>query len=107
MSFLRMLIFLCQWKRLVQRVETLSEQLNKPDLWEDPVHAGKISREHGSLIGKLKEVNSFEQELFEYIDMIKLAREDNDSELESVGPQFLPSEAHILFLSALHHFYFQ
>lgn len=72
-----------RWKRLLQRVETLSEQLNKPDLWEDPVHAGKISREHGSLMGKLKEVNSFEQELFEYIDMIKLAREDNDSELES------------------------
>ncbi|XP_073123596.1 peptide chain release factor PrfB2, chloroplastic [Henckelia pumila] len=72
-----------RWKRLLQRVETLSEQLNKPDLWEDPVHAGKISREHGSLMGKLKEVNAFEQELFEYIDMIKLAREDNDSELES------------------------
>ncbi|XP_073027956.1 peptide chain release factor PrfB2, chloroplastic [Primulina eburnea] len=72
-----------RWKRLSQRVEALSGQLNKPDLWEDPVHAGKISREHGSLMGKLKEVNSFEQELFEYIDMIKLAREDNDSELES------------------------
>ncbi|XP_075488626.1 peptide chain release factor PrfB2, chloroplastic [Primulina tabacum] len=72
-----------RWKRLSQRVEALSGQLKKPDLWEDPVHAGKISREHGSLMGKLKEVNSFEQELFEYIDMIKLAREDNDSELES------------------------
>ncbi|XP_073311581.1 peptide chain release factor PrfB2, chloroplastic-like [Primulina huaijiensis] len=72
-----------RWKKLSERVEALSGQLNKPDLWEDPVHAGKISREHGSLMGKLKEVNSFEQELFEYIDMIKLAREDNDSELES------------------------
>lgn len=72
-----------RWKRLLQRVEALSGLLNKPDLWEDPIHAGKISREHGSLMGKLKEVNSFEQELFDYIDMIKLAREDNDSELES------------------------
>ncbi|XP_073307934.1 peptide chain release factor PrfB2, chloroplastic-like [Primulina huaijiensis] len=72
-----------RWKRLLQRVETLSEQLNKPDLWEDPVHAGKISREHGSLMGKVKEVNSFKQELFEYINMIKLARGENDSESES------------------------
>ncbi|XP_073123582.1 uncharacterized protein [Henckelia pumila] len=72
-----------RWKRLLQRVETLSEQLNKPDLWEGPADAGKISREHGSLMGKLKEVNSFEQELFKYIDRLKLAREDNDPELES------------------------
>ena len=63
----------------------LSAQLNKPDLWDDPVHAGQISREHGSLLGKMKEVNALEQELLEHIDMIKLAREENDAELESVG----------------------
>lgn len=70
------------------KLEILSEQLNKPDLWDDPAHAGKISREHGSIMGKIKAVNAFEQELFEHIDMIKLAREENDAELESVGPQF-------------------
>lgn len=66
----------------------LSAQLNKPNLWDDPVHAGKISREHGSLLSKVKEVNALEQELFEHIDMIKLAREENDEELESVGIHF-------------------
>lgn len=82
--------FLCfgvQWKKLIPTLEILSEQLDKPDLWDDPVHAGKISREHGSIMGKMKEVNAFEQELLEHIDMIKLAREENDAELESVGPQ--------------------
>lgn len=82
--------FLCfgvQWKKLIPRLEMLSEQLDKPDLWDDPAHAGTISREHGSIMGKMKEVNAFEQELLEHIDMIKLAREENDAELESVGPQ--------------------
>lgn len=72
-----------QWKKLMVRLDLLSAELNKPNLWDDPVHAGKISREHGSLMGKMKEVMAFEQELCEHIDMLKLAREENDSELES------------------------
>ncbi|XP_026457461.1 peptide chain release factor PrfB2, chloroplastic-like isoform X2 [Papaver somniferum] len=71
-----------QWKKLVMRLQMLTMQLNKPDLWDDPVHAGKISREHGSLMGKMKEVNGFERELLEHIDMVKLAKEENDGELE-------------------------
>lgn len=71
------------------RLDMLSVQLNKPDLWDDPVHAGKISREHGSLLGKMKEVNALERELLEHIDMIRLAREENDAELESVGTPFI------------------
>lgn len=63
----------------------LSEELNKPDLWDNPSHAGKISREHGSIMSKMKGVLAFERELFEHIDMIKLAREDNDAETEAVG----------------------
>jgi len=69
----------------------LSFQLGKEDLWDDPVRAGKISREHGSLLGKMKEVNALEQELLEHIDMIKLAREENDADLESVGTRFILS----------------
>ncbi|KAJ7977866.1 Peptide chain release factor [Quillaja saponaria] len=72
-----------QWKKLIVRLNMLSMELNKPDLWDDPVHAGKISREHGSLLGKMKEVKAFEQELLEHIDMIKLAREEDDADLES------------------------
>lgn len=71
---------------MMVRLDVLSAELNKPDLWNDPVHAGKVSREHGSLMGKMKGVKAFEQELLEHIDMIKLAREENDPELESVGP---------------------
>ncbi|KAL9450326.1 hypothetical protein AB3S75_012128 [Citrus x aurantiifolia] len=71
-----------QWKNLNVRLNLLSAELNKPNLWDDPVHAGRISREHGSLMGKMKEVKAFEQELLEHIDMIKLAREENDTELE-------------------------
>ncbi|KAK4406750.1 Peptide chain release factor PrfB2, chloroplastic [Sesamum angolense] len=78
-----------RWKKLIPRLEILSEQLNKPDLWDDPARAGKISREHGSIMVKMKEVNAFEQELFEHIDMIKLAREENDAELESESLQAL------------------
>ncbi|KAE8711529.1 Peptide chain release factor PrfB2 [Hibiscus syriacus] len=44
-----------QWKKLMVRLVLLSAELNKPDLWNDPVHA----------------------------DMIKLAREENDTDLES------------------------
>lgn len=72
-----------QWKKLVVRLGLLSSQLDKPDLWDDPVRAGRISREHSSLMGKMKEVKAFEQQLLEHIDMIKLAREENDADLES------------------------
>ncbi|KAG6702342.1 hypothetical protein I3842_07G029800 [Carya illinoinensis] len=72
-----------KWKKLVVRLDLLSMQLNKPDIWDDPVHAGKISREHGSLMGKMKAVRAFERELLEHIDMINLAREENDPEMES------------------------
>ncbi|XP_055816598.1 peptide chain release factor PrfB2, chloroplastic [Solanum dulcamara] len=72
-----------RWKRLIDRLKVLSTQLNKADLWDDPVHAGKISREHGSLMNKIEDVMAIEQELVEHIDMIKLAREENDPELES------------------------
>lgn len=70
----------------------LSAELNKPDLWNDPTHAGKISREHGSLAGKMKGVMTFEREMLEHIDMLKLAKEENDSELESVGVSTLISQ---------------
>lgn len=39
-------------------------------------------------MGKMKAVKGFEQDLLEHIDMLKLAREENDTELESVGPHF-------------------
>lgn len=71
------------------RLDLLSAQLNKEDLWDDPVRAGKINREHGSLLGKMKEVNGLERELLDHIELIKLAREENDSELELVGTPFI------------------
>ena len=40
-------------------------------------------------MGKMKEVNGLEQGLLEHIDMIKLAREEDDLDLELVGPQFM------------------
>lgn len=77
-------IWCWQWRKIIARVEQLSIVLNKPDLWDDPTFAGRVNREHGELMSKIKEVNWFEQELLEHIDMLKLAREENDEELESV-----------------------
>ncbi|CAI0435705.1 unnamed protein product [Linum tenue] len=75
-----------QWNKLMVRLDLLSAQLNKPNLWDDHVLAGKLSREHGSMMGKMKEVKALEQDLIEHIDMIKLAREEaEDSDLELVG----------------------
>ncbi|WOL15992.1 peptide chain release factor PrfB2, chloroplastic isoform X1 [Canna indica] len=71
-----------QWRKLIIRLDQLSFVINKPNLWDDPVYAGRVSREHGELFNKIKEVNSYEHELLEHIDLIKLAREENDEELE-------------------------
>lgn len=89
------------------KLELLSEELNKPDLWDNPTHAGKISREHGSIMSKMKGVLAFERELIEHIDMINLAREDNDAETEAVGLSvFLLLGAYInVSLLLLHYFY--
>lgn len=77
-----------QWGKMIVRLKQLSVALNKSDLWDDPVYAGRISREHGELMGKIKDVNRFEQELLEHIDLLKLAREEDDKELELVGSCF-------------------
>lgn len=60
-------------------------EMDKSDLWDDPVYAGKVSKEHGALMGKIKEVNGFERELLEHIDMLKLAREENDNAVALVS----------------------
>lgn len=70
---------------MIDKSMQLSAILNKSDLWDDPDYAGRISREHGEIMGKIKGVNQFEQELVEHIDLLKLAREENDNELEAVG----------------------
>lgn len=71
-----------KWGWVLERTKQLAVVLEKPDLWEDPVFAGRISREQGELMGKIKSVNQFEQELIEHIEMLRLAREENDNELE-------------------------
>ena len=45
----------------------------------------------------------YEQELFEHIDMIKLAREENDPNMESVGSQLFLSR-HVSQLARFSHF---
>nr|CAD1840074.1 unnamed protein product [Ananas comosus var. bracteatus] len=72
-----------QWGQMIDKSMQLSAILNKSDLWDDPDYAGRISREHGEIMGKIKGVNQFEQELVEHIDLLKLAREENDNELEA------------------------
>lgn len=71
-----------KWGWVLERTKQLAVVLEKPDLWEDPVFAGRVSREQGELMGKIKSVNQFEQELIEHIEMLRLAREENDNELE-------------------------
>ncbi|AQK75626.1 Peptide chain release factor PrfB2 chloroplastic [Zea mays] len=71
-----------KWGWILERTKQLAVVLEKPDLWEDPVFAGRVSREQGELMGKIKSVNQFEQELIEHIEMLRLAREENDNELE-------------------------
>ncbi|KAK1280923.1 hypothetical protein QJS04_geneDACA004560 [Acorus gramineus] len=98
-----------QWKKIMVRLDVLSAELNRPDLWDDPVHAGKVSREHGGLMGKLKEVRGLEQELLEQIDMLTLAHEENDEELESESMKALlltrrsaKEKEHVALLSGDH-----
>ncbi|CAN6301161.1 unnamed protein product [Urochloa humidicola] len=71
-----------KWGWILERTKQLAMVLERPDLWDDPVFAGRVSREHGELMGKIKSVNQFEQELIEHIEMLRLAREENDNELE-------------------------
>ncbi|KAL5210035.1 hypothetical protein ABZP36_005658 [Zizania latifolia] len=72
-----------KWGWILERSRRLSVVLERPELWDNPVFAGKVSREHGELMGKIKSVNQFEQELMEHIDMLRLAREEDDNELEA------------------------
>ena len=79
------MFLLVQWGWILDRTKQLAVVLERPDLWEDPVFAGRVSREQGELMGNIKSVNQFEQELIEHIEMLRLAREENDNELEMVS----------------------
>ncbi|TVU47329.1 hypothetical protein EJB05_06925 [Eragrostis curvula] len=72
-----------KWGSILERAKQMAVVLERPDLWDDPAFAGRVSREHGELMGKIKSVNQFEQELIEHIEMLRLAREENDNELEA------------------------
>lgn len=72
-----------QWKKVLFRLEQLKIELNRPDLWDDPIKAGQLSREHGSLAGKVKSVQDMEAELIDHIDLLELAQEENDRELQA------------------------
>ncbi|KAG6556544.1 hypothetical protein Mapa_001483 [Marchantia paleacea] len=72
-----------QWNTLLSRLRQLDAELEKPDLWSDPVQASKISREKGALAARLKAVNEMESELIEQIGMAELAREEKDSQIEA------------------------
>ncbi|GJN31246.1 hypothetical protein PR202_gb19618 [Eleusine coracana subsp. coracana] len=71
------------WGSIIERAKQMALVLERPDLWDDPVFAGRVSREHGELMGRIKSVNQFEQELIEHIEMLRLAREENDNALET------------------------
>ncbi|KAK3147467.1 hypothetical protein QOZ80_3BG0282710 [Eleusine coracana subsp. coracana] len=72
-----------KWGSIIERAKQMALVLERPDLWDDPVFAGRVSREHGELMGRIKSVNQFEQELIEHIEMLRLAREENDNALET------------------------
>eukprot|EP01018_Ginkgo_biloba_P008750 Gb_09148 [translate_table: standard] len=72
-----------QWKKVLFRLEQLNTELTRSDFWDDPVKAAQLSREHGSLSGKVKAVNDLEMELIEHVDLLELAREEKDLELEA------------------------
>ncbi|OAE22109.1 hypothetical protein AXG93_1175s1190 [Marchantia polymorpha subsp. ruderalis] len=78
-----------QWNTLLSRLRQLDVELEKPDLWSDPVQASKISREKGTLAGRLKAVNEMESELIEQIGMAELAREEKDSQIEAEATEAL------------------
>ena len=67
----------------MSRLEQLNIELNRPDLWDDPHKARRLSRKHGSLTGKIKVVNEVEATLIEHMDMMELAREENDLDMEA------------------------
>ena len=70
---------------MLDKIDMLAKEMEKPDLWDDPIHAGNISKEHGALMGKVKEVNAFERELLENIDLLKLAHEETDDDVALVS----------------------
>jgi peptide chain release factor 2 len=70
---------------LLSRLKQLDTELLKPDLWNDPSSASKLSRERGRLAGRVSAVKDMESELMEHIGMAELAREERDSQVEAVS----------------------
>ncbi|CAM6106204.1 unnamed protein product [Calypogeia fissa] len=78
-----------EWTRLLSRLRQLDQDLLKPDLWDNPSSASKISRERGGLAGRIQAVKDMESELVEQIGMAELAREEKDKQVEDDAKEAL------------------
>lgn len=67
------------------RLKGLEAELERSNIWDDPVAAAKCLRERGSLVAKVQSLREIEAQLVEQVEMAELAHEDNDSQMQAVG----------------------
>lgn len=74
-----------QWGNAMARLKGLEAELERSNIWDDPVAAAKCLRERGSLVAKVQSLREIEAQLVEQVEMAELAHEDNDSQMQAVG----------------------
>ncbi|MBN2381286.1 peptide chain release factor 2 [bacterium] len=61
---------------LTRKIAELEKQIEKPDLWNDPQNAQKITKEHANLKKEIESLNSLQREASEFTDWFDLAEDD-------------------------------
>lgn len=69
------------WDQSQKHLQELEEAVQKPTLWDDPVHAQKIMRERDQLSQSLGHVLKIEQDLKEALELLELGEVEQDQEL--------------------------
>lgn len=69
------------WDRALKRLDELNQQVEDPDLWNDPKKAQEVMRERRRLDGAIAATRKIEAELQDTIDLMEMAEAEGDDAL--------------------------
>jgi peptide chain release factor 2 len=69
------------WDRALKRLDELNQQVEDPDLWNDPKKAQDVMRERRRLEGAIAATRKIEAELQDTVDLMEMAEAEGDASL--------------------------
>jgi peptide chain release factor 2 len=73
------------WDRALRRLDELNARVEDPTLWDDQKKAQEVMRERTRLDSAIGATRSIESEMNDTVELIEMAEEEGDAEMENEG----------------------